>query len=125
MKLPLIAAITLYATTAQAAPPPVGSDDWNIMAPYKEWVTTQHDRLGRWCCSIADGRIAEARINGNGHWEARILHPETVAPEDGPVPPGYVEVPDERVLRVPNPTGFPILWIYKGQAQCFAPPTGS
>lgn len=93
------------------------------MHPYADWVSTQHDLEGRWCCSLADGRIADARIR-NGHWQARILHPETVGADAGPVPLGWVDVPPERVLHVPNPTGYPILWIYGGKAQCFVPPSG-
>jgi len=107
------------AAPARAAPPPVGSDDWNIMIPYKEWVTSQHDTLGRWCCDIGDGRPVEARI-ADDHWEVHVT-PKHFPDE----PDHWMVVPDEKITRNANPTGTPILWLYQGRVQCFAPPDGA
>jgi hypothetical protein len=106
------------AAPAHAAPPPVGSDDWNLMMPYKEWVTSQHDTLGRWCCDIGDGRPVEARI-ADDHWEVHVTPKHFPDETDH-----WMPVPDEKITRNANPTGTPILWMYQGRVQCFAPPDG-
>jgi hypothetical protein len=33
-------------------------------------------------------------------------------------------IPDEKIIVGTNPTGSPILWLYNGLVQCFAPPAG-
>lgn len=123
------------ASPAIAAPPPVGSDDWNVMSPYKEWVTTQEDGIGRACCGLGDGRPVEAEIRGEHwwahidpkHWDGNIAQyarpgPATVAPE--PLKDRWVQIPDEKITRSGNPTGMAILWLYQGRVQCFAPTGG-
>ncbi len=106
------------ASAAQAAPPPVDSEDWQVMHPYAEWVTSQHDRRGYWCCDIGDGRPVDARISGD-HW---MVH---VTPAHFPNEPDHwLAVPDEKITRGGNPTGQPILWLLHGNVQCFAPPDG-
>lgn len=112
-------ALCVLAHAALAAPPPPGSDDEKIMKPYAEWVTTQHDSQGRWCCDIGDGRPVEARISGD-HWEAHITPEHWPGEKDR-----WVPVPDDRVTRGVNPMGSPILWLYHGAVQCFAPPDGA
>ena len=117
-RLALALAMMLVAGRAWSAPPPVGSDDWNIMAPFREWVTTQHDTLGRWCCDIGDGRPVEARIADN-HWEVHVTPQHWPGETDR-----WIAVPDEKVTHNANPTGAPILWLYRSRVQCFAPPDG-
>jgi hypothetical protein len=109
----------LLAGTAQAAPPPVGSDDWQIMHPYAEWVTSQHDRRGYWCCDIGDGRPVEARIVDD-HWEVHIT--KVHFPDE---PEHWLAVPDGKITAGGNPTGTPIVWLLHGNVQCFAPPDGA
>ncbi len=113
-----LAAAAWLVVPAHAAPPPVGSDDWNVMMPYKEWVTSQHDTLGRWCCDIGDGRPVEARI-ADDHWEVHVTPKHFPDEVDH-----WMPVPDEKITRNANPTGTPILWMYQGRVQCFAPPDG-
>lgn len=127
----MLVAIVFLSGCASAAPPPEGSDDWNIMHPYKDWVTSQHDGLGRWCCDIGDGRPVEARIEGD-HWIVHIVPKQWN--DDNSTRPGpavnsglsdkWLPVPDEKITRNSNPTGNPILWLYQGRVQCFAPPDG-
>jgi len=112
-------ALLALATPALAAPPPVGSEDWKIMAPYKEWVTGQHDLAGRWCCDIADGRPVDARVVGD-HWEAHVTPQHFPGEADR-----WVVVPEDKITRSVNPMGTPILWLYQGRVQCFAPPDGA
>ncbi len=102
-----------------AAPPPEGSDDYKLIMPYRDWVTSQHDALGRWCCDIGDGRPVEARIAGD-HWEAHITAQHFPGESDR-----WVTVPDEKITHNANPTGTPILWLYQSRVQCFAPPDGT
>ncbi len=139
MRLVILAGV-LIAGPAIAAPPPVGSDDWNIMAPYAKWVTTQHDSIGRWCCDIGDGRPVDARIHDD-HWEAHITRDHF--PDE---PERWVVVPDSKINKEGNPTGSAIIWVLPdldctatgpmyspssckpsgrpGVVQCFAPPSG-
>ena len=44
-----------------------------------------------------------------------------------PLPPegAWISIPDDKILRQANPTGVPILWLYQGRVQCFAPPDGT
>ena len=111
-------ACLLPAASALAAPPPEGSDDWKIMSPFKDWVTSQHDRLGRWCCDIGDGRPVEARITDD-HWEVHVE--KSHFPDE---PEAWLKVPEDKIVHQANPTGSPILWLYQGGVQCFAPPDG-
>lgn len=123
--------LLLGAAIALAAPPPVGSDDWNVMHPYKEWVTSQHDGLGRWCCDIGDGRPVKAEIRGDSWWvridprQWRDQPGPVAGPQPTPLAAEWLQVPDEEITRNSNPTGVPILWLYQGRVQCFAPPDGA
>jgi hypothetical protein len=116
--VPIALLAALSAWPAGAAPPPEGSEDWKIIHPFQEWVTTQHDSVGRWCCNIGDGRPVDARIAGD-HWEAHVT-PEHFPGEAQ----RWIEVPSAAVTHNPNPTGRPILWLYHGRVQCFAPEGG-
>ena len=120
----LLAALLLAPTLAHAAPPPVGSDDWNVMAPYAEWIQKQYLPDGRWCCSIADGRPVDAEIRQDStgsHWWAHVTPQHFPGEEDH-----WVKVPDDKVHTGANPTGFPILWYntVAKQPYCFAPNGG-
>lgn len=106
------------ARPAQAAPPPEGSEDSRIMAPHSAWIRSQHDKRGAWCCDIGDGRPVDARIAGD-HWEAHVTPAHFPEETDR-----WVAVPMQKVLGGGNPTGSAILWLLRGQVQCFAPPDG-
>lgn len=137
--------LSLLPTLAFAAPPPVGSDDWNGMAPFRSWIAGQHDAIGRWCRDIGGGRPVEAVISAGNPVADEAPHtgPETQPMQSGRViieprwwvhvtqahfpdePDRWMPVPDEKVTRNANPTGMPILWLYQGRVQCFAPPNGA
>lgn len=100
---------------AFANPPPAGSEDAQVMGPYKDWIINQHQaKSGVGCCAIADGRLVEERTVGN-HYEVRLLHPETL--ENPPL--GWVEVPVEAILPGANPVGSPIAWYVGHTIRCF------
>jgi hypothetical protein len=137
----------LGAAPAQAAPPPVGSEDWELMHPFVDWVTSQHDQKGFWCCDIGDGRPTEAcvsdrepKLNANNEWDcphgdggddAWWVHIDPVHWQGDPSEQfgvinvvHWARVPADKVTKGGNPTGVPILWLLHGNVQCFAPPGG-
>lgn len=110
---PLVVAVA--AGTALAAPPPVGSEDWEIMAPFSDWIRElQHE--GILCCTMADGRPVQARTRGET-WQVR-WRPGQLAN----APTDWVDVPEKVILRIPNPIGMPIAFYLGGQIRCFVPP---
>lgn len=119
----LAAFVVLWAGAAQAAPPPVGSEDYELMHPYAEWVETQHNDKGYWCCNWSDGRTTDARINADGHWEVHLTRqhfPDLSADK-------WMIVPDDKVLHHGNPVGIPIVW-YSARMDliyCFDPASGT
>lgn len=118
--------VAMLVHSAVAAPPPEDSDDYKVMHPYADVITSQHDQLGRWCCTVADGRPVDTHITGDGHWQVRFIHPETLSDDVVKPPPiGWVDVPDEVVIHGPNPIGVPIAWWYRGSVRCFLPASGT
>ncbi len=120
-------AMALLVRAADAAPPPPDSEDGQIMAPYQSWIISRADRHNNACCDIGDGRPVEADMVTvvdeddvkRTHWRAHVT------PAHFPDQPDHwVVVPDEKIVPGANPTGSPILWLYKGLVQCFAPPAG-
>jgi hypothetical protein len=106
--------LALLPGVAGAVPPPQDTEDYRMMAPHGAWITGQHDRLGRWCCSLGDSALVEVRTVDE-HYEVRALRP---APERG-VPEGWHPVPDDKVIHDANPVGVPLAWFYNDHVQCF------
>jgi hypothetical protein len=122
----LIASL-LILRTAMAMPPSPGSEDARLLEPYKDWIATRHDRYQNPCCDISDGRpvdadmvtIVDADSVRRTHWRAHVT------PGHFPGQPDHwMIIPDEKIIVGTNPTGSPILWLYNGLVQCFAPPAG-
>lgn len=99
-----------------AAPPPVGSEDWEIMAPYSEWIRGLQ-RGGVLCCTMADGRPVEARTRGD-RWQVRWRPGQLEG-----APTEWTDVPPDVVMHMPNPIGIPIAFWLNGQLRCFVPGT--
>lgn len=121
----LLAAVLLVARAAIAAPPAPDSEDAQVMAPFKKWITTRYDRHRISCCDIGDGRPVDADMVTvvdqdnvkRTHWHAHVT------PSHFPGQPDHwVVVPDEKIVPGANPTGSPFLWLHNGLVQCFAPP---
>ena len=111
----LIALALLLATTpASAAPPAVGSEDWEILSPYADWIRGLQ-RDGVLCCTIADGRPVEARTRGD-RWQVR-WRPGQLAD----APTEWTDVPPEVVMHTANPIGVPIAFWLGGVIRCFVP----
>lgn len=99
-----------------AAPPAPGTEDHKLLAPHSEWIQGLR-RGGMGCCDMSDGRAVEARATVSG-WEVR-WRPGQLAG----TPAGWTKVPEEAILRVPNPVGAPVAFWHLGQILCFVPPS--
>jgi hypothetical protein len=95
----------ILSASAWAVPPDPKSEDGRLMAPHKNWITTQTKPTGGACCSDADGRPVEADIRGEQWW----IH---VTPDHWPgVRAQWVPVPGVAIIRGSNPTGGPFAWV--------------
>lgn len=113
---PLLLAL-LISTAAHAAPPPVGSEDWEVMAPWSDWIRgLQHE--GVICCTMADGRPVEARTRGD-RWQVRWRPGQLTG-----APTEWTDVPPDVVMRMANPIGVPIAFWLGGVIRCFVPAGG-
>ena len=117
----LLALALLLSSFASAlsAPPPDGSEDAMLLAPYSAEISAASGANGR-CCDLADGTAVDARPAANG-WQ---IHFRNDRFPNHPI--GWIDVPPSAVLhKWTNPTGIPIVWWRLGQIQCFAPPSES
>jgi hypothetical protein len=113
----LVVGTSSLAAPAFAVPPPVGSEDYQLTAPYGEWFRTLRNAEGTLCCTLSDCRPVQARISADGHWEF-LADPKHFTNGDG----RWVRVPDDRVLHRPNPVGQPIACYVAGFPPfCFVP----
>jgi hypothetical protein len=107
----------LIATPALAAPPPTGSEDYEITAPHGAWFRSLRNAEGALCCTLSDCRPVQARVSGDGHWEF-LADPRHFANADN----SWIRVPDDRVLRRANPVGRPVACYIPGFPPfCFLP----
>ncbi len=120
----LAAAMALLAQCtrepALAAPPAIGSEDHQILAPHAPWVRSLTiPGSGSSCCDESDCRPVDARRGPNG-WQVR-WRPGQIpgAPTD------WTDVPESAVLVRDNPTGIPIACWYGGAVRCFVPASAS
>jgi hypothetical protein len=105
MKYLILAATILASSAALASPPVPGSADYDLLSPYKDWITAQSTPQGGLCCSLADCRVAPYRITGN-KIEAFIAAKDERGYNKFPgAPNAYLEVPNEVIKRTENPTG--------------------
>lgn len=122
--LALVGLLTVGLATAMAHPPFVGSEDWEMLSPYSDWIQEQDNAKGWRCCDIADARIVDVRQNA-GHWEVKFRYPEDLP---APAPQGWQVVPDDAIVRdgngkpVPSPVGLTLAWWYGGSVRCFTIP---
>jgi hypothetical protein len=112
----LAGCLTAFISSAAIAkPPPIGSEDWEIMAPFVEWVQKQNAPDGHWCCDVSDGRPVESRMH-NGHWQIYITEEKFARSTTG-----WADVPDSAILHQGNPVGVAIAWVIGDHIYCFAP----
>lgn len=91
--------------TAQAlSPPPKGSEQWNLLAPYKDFIVNMRRASGGSCCDMGDGRgnfeeHVETRYNADG--EVYNHYKVTLDPEAFGLPSGpeiTIDIPRDAVL---------------------------
>lgn len=112
-----LALLSCKPLPAYAAPPAPGSEDWEVMSPFADWIRGLQ-RDGVLCCTMADGRPVQARTKGE-HWQVRWRPGQLEG-----APTDWIDVPPSVVLRVPNPIGMPIAFWLGGALRCFVPPGG-
>lgn len=106
VKAALIAGLLVWAVPTALAAPPEGADP--TLAP---WYQSLRDpQTGGGCCSIADCRPVEYRIDGDRY---EVLWEEKWRP-----------VPPEKVLQqTDNPTGRAVACVYQDKILCFVRPS--
>lgn len=124
-----------------AAPPPVGSKQWNMTRPYKDFIVNMKNKNGGSCCDLSDGRAdLEERITKDGRYQVRAT--EQAYENYGLTEEGeWIDVPEEAILsakhakeicketRQANPDNhtcnappFNILWMSSGKhVYCYWP----
>lgn len=101
---------------AYAAPPPVGSEDWEILAPHADWINGLAAN-GMRCCDWSDTRPVKVRTQGD-RWQVWLRAGQIAgAPAER-----WLDVPDAAVIRIANPVGMPIASWWGGSVRCFVPP---
>ena len=123
--------LTTFSSLAYSAPPPVGSEDWEIMSDYTDWIRDQHTSGGAPCCDLSDGRPLfddEWKKTEDGYevFVSKRHWPD--AAENG----RWVKVPKSVIIPGGSPVGLPILWwipadmhpYANGVVLCFAPVGG-
>lgn len=77
-----------------------------VPANILDWYKSQHNALGTWCCSKADGHAyyGTYKINKDGSVTLANGH----------------KIPSFKVLKGPNPTGHAVWWRLEGHDYCFA-----
>lgn len=137
-----LAAFSLASSFELAAsPPPVGSKQWNMTRPYKDFIVNMKNKYGGSCCDLSDGRgDLEERILKDGRYQVRATkkaYENYDLPEEGE----WIDIPEEAILtakhaeetcksiRAANPDNntckappFNILWMSSGKhVYCYWP----
>ena len=124
-----------------ASPPPVGSQQWNMTRPYKDFIVNMKNKNGGSCCDLSDGRgNLEERILPDGRYQVRATK-DAYEDYDLPAEGQWIDVPEEAILtakhanemckstRETNPDKntckappFNILWMSSGgHVYCYWP----
>lgn len=117
----VVSLMVFISALAHAAAPAVGSEDYEIMYPYREAIQGLHVN-GIICCSWADGRPVRQRRCQVGDdcpdgWQVRFRPSNDIgAPFDK-----WLSVRKAGTSRDANPVGVPIAWYRGGAVICFWP----
>lgn len=99
----ILAGALLLSVPVLAAPPPAGSPQAEMMAPYAEWIHgLTNPTTGQGCCSLSDCRVVDYRLTADGY-EAFIDHQTFPG-----APDAWLKVPEQVVVHRQNPTGFAV-----------------
>jgi hypothetical protein len=123
--LALLAALAVFACAALVFATPFSQvrarDDgrWQSIDPQiRKWFREQKSpKTGSYCCDESDGIYAEEDIR-DGHYWTRFEKTNG----------NWIPVPDEVVIRSPNPNGAPVAWwFYESgnlKIRCYVPGGG-
>jgi hypothetical protein len=96
------------ATPVLAASPPAGSEDYDQLMPYADWISGRTGNNGGLCCSISDCRVVKWRMSG-ASYEAYVAKKDDRGFVKFPdAPDAWISVPPEVIKRENNPTGWAI-----------------
>jgi hypothetical protein len=110
LRLLLLACLILTPSKAPAGDP---EGRWKS-SPLKPWFNSLASPGGGPCCSQSDGHVVD-----DPDWESREGHYRVKI--DGE----WIDVPDDRVLKLPNEAGRTMVWPYYNDGhlvvRCFIP----
>jgi len=91
-----------------AAEPPAGSEDYDQLMPYADWISGRTGKYGGLCCSISDCRVVKWRTEGDKYqaYVAKLDDRGFVKFPDAP--DAWLTVPTDVIKRENNPTGVAI-----------------
>jgi hypothetical protein len=93
------------SSPAVAAPPVAGSEDYDQLMPYADWISARATNRGGLCCSVSDCRVVKWRMETTGY-EAFIANTDDRGFTKFPgAPNAWVAVPNGVIKHEVNPTG--------------------
>lgn len=100
----------------------------HVAADVREWFRSQKSpKTGMGCCDEADGGQAQEKIEDGKYWASWCVIGNSATGECARSS-GWIEVPDDVVIKGPNITGHPVVWSYyengKPKIRCYAPGSG-
>lgn len=115
----LLASLAM-APAAWAVPPPPGSAAAEELSHFsgaqREWISKQHDQVGRWCCSLGDFDLVTID-EADGKLRVKAKHPDKTRG----IPDGWQNVPDDKRVDLTGQHSIPDVqaaWFYQGRVQC-------
>jgi len=112
--LALAFAFVILASTQARAEAPEGADPNSETGVW--FRSLMEPGTGRGCCSVADCRITDGRPTKAG---LEVLLGQQFAID----PPRWEPVPEDKILRVNNPTGRYVVCYYDGEIHCVVLPS--
>lgn len=123
--VPVLLVLTFVETAAR------DNGQWAQSDPAeRQWFREQHNpKTNIPCCSQADGADAQEDIRGEHYWTRYTASYQGADGAWRAQDSGWVEVPDDAVIRGPNKHGSPVVWYYlvpNGDLtiRCFMPGSG-
>lgn len=94
----------------------------------RKWFRDQKSpKTGQVCCDEADGGQAQEEIRNGRYWVSFCIVGDSKAGTCARSS-GWIEVPDDVIIRGPNLAGHPVVWSYfengVAKIRCFAPGAG-
>ncbi len=116
------AVASFMACASHAEPPPVGSEQWNLLAPYSDFIRAMKTPAGDMgCCDMSDGRAElRERAAGDGYkvYITKDLYPSADIPGEGM----WIDVQPEDVLTSEDARRFCAQYQDKANHSCRRPP---